>query len=174
MTQKKSCFTEKFVFLLFVTLSALIHGCSVQEKAVSLTGLPESVKPYLISKHHFDRDFLQKTWTPPDAERMDWYGIQCGDLGETFHVDIDHDREIIKLKPVRDNRSVILFFDPMNRGEQGYETNSTYVQARCQCGGNRFFLAAGFGFTSGDTIFSKIILVGKCTLCSESRMLFIR
>ena len=98
------------------------------------------------------------------------------ELGSTFYVNIDFDRSIINLRPVRDKRESIVLYDPHHLISEKSELNTHYIQSRCTCGGNRFKLALGLVYPpdkSGDE-FEQFILAGNCTLCGESRVLFIR
>ena len=102
------------------------------------------------------------------------FGIESKQYGNTYFVNIDRDRDIIKLRSVRDRNESIILFDPNNLATKGHETGSNYIQPRCSDGINRFELAAAFIYEHGAdrNNFDQFYLSGKCSMSEESRILY--
>jgi nitrite reductase/ring-hydroxylating ferredoxin subunit len=162
------CFTLMFFFF-----GSVLISCSKPDNELHLDAFPEFLKSYAVTSPCDACSVLFETeWCDKEMTR-NICGIRDPQHGSTFFVDIDFDRRIIKLKPVRDRRETILFYDPYHQGSKGMETNSHYRQARCPCGGNRFTLAAGVCCPEkkpGNMI--QFVLAGKCTHCGSGRILF--
>ncbi len=96
--------------------------------------------------------------------------------GQTFFVNIDHERKVVSIRPVRERREKIILYDPYHQAASGHETGVIYVQAQCECkpSSNRFELAAGISYPPERSVdfMDEFVLAGKCTICGEIMVLF--
>ncbi|MBN1550896.1 hypothetical protein JW979_05490 [bacterium] len=162
--------------IMTLLISGIFLGCSGDEPIGNIDPLPSRMSPYLSTERNAAwQAFENNNWTEPGKTAV-IRSVKSPESGATFYADIDHERNIIKLKSVRDKYTSIIFYDPYQQASTGFETNSSYVQSKCSCGGNRFQLAVGLLYETGKSgdDFSKFILAGTCTLCNETRFLFVR
>jgi hypothetical protein len=136
--------------------------------------LPADMKTFLVTDPCDACSFLARSFSSSETEKVVIRGIKHPSLGQTFFVNLDHERKVIKLRPVKDMTEVFILYDPYNSASTGLEVSSQYEQAKCPCGGNRFNLALALRYSqkTNPDDFSRIILAGKCTLCGEERILF--
>ncbi len=166
----KACFKT---MIIAAALPFLLSSCTRMAEKHLPKGIPESMRTYLSISDCPACEALKASWKPSDNTGSILLGVRHLTLGSTFFVNIDHERDIIKIKPVRDQHEVILFYDPFHNGSMGYETNSHYSQVRCTCGGFRFQLAVGFEYDLSDDNVTKFVLGGRCTRCGKSRIIYI-
>ncbi|MBN1356833.1 hypothetical protein JXA40_11275 [bacterium] len=159
------------IFLTAVFLLGI--GCGDTTFPETVIDPPGFIRPYFEHSRREACGILQFLDCRDPSQILLTGGIRHPEYGSTFFADIDHERNIVKLKSVRDRQDAFLLFDPDRQGSRSAETGSRYLQARCVCGGNRFILAAGICFPEGrPEDYSRFVLAGKCTSCGMIRILF--
>ncbi len=158
---------------IFIVLSILFMvGCPATDKKP--LKFPESFRSYIGKTDCPACDLLTELAGSNTQSEVYIFGIVSPQAGSTFFVNIDRERETIKIHPVKDRSESIILFDPHGQASHGHETGSKYIQARCSDGINRFELAAGFVYDEGASgeDFREFFLAGKCAMSGESRLLY--
>ncbi len=160
---------------LYLTLGLIlsIAGCRGDPVDIDIE-LPAAMQALARKDPHPLIAFLHAS-VPPDPTRLFVYRMFVHpSLGQTFFVNIDSDRRIVKLHPVKERGETIVLYDPEGIATVSFETGSSYVQSRCpECRSNRFEIGAAFVFPPADPEhFDRFWLGGRCAECGHETILY--
>jgi hypothetical protein len=155
-----------------IFLLILASGCGWKDSA-PIEFAPSNLKEYLVSDDCPSCEML-KTKSFPNASQITIAGFYHPEFAQTYYVNVDQTRQVVKLRSIRDAHWVFFIYDPYYSGKEGLDVNTQYEQSRCDCGGNRFTLGVAlvyYGVPQAENV-SHFVLAGQCSLCGKNKILF--
>ena len=164
---------QQMTLLIATGLILIMAGCKGDPGGVDVE-LPADMQALATNEPHPLIDFLRAS-IPQDSTRLRVFRLFVHPtLGQTFFVNIDSERRIIKLHPVKERGETIVLYNPEGFAAGQLETGSSYVQSRCRkCRSNRLEIGAAFEFAPTDTAhFDRFWLGGRCADCGHEAILY--
>lgn len=173
ISRKKNTLPSPVFLCSLVLLAGFLFGCRTSEPEISVEFAPELMSILRIERHSLIQFLRHNVSTDPTRELV-FRMITHPTMGQTFFVNIETDREIIILHPVKERYEKIVFYDPRNHASSNVEVGSNFIQSRCaNCRNNRFELGVAFSFNPAIiTQYESFTLGGKCSECGAETILY--